>query len=70
VTGREVPHQIGARRAGDPSSLVASSDHARAELGWTPRFDRLDTIVETAWNWHSRHPDGYRTATPSSTWQD
>ena len=70
VTGREVPHQIGTRRAGDPSSLVASSARARAGLGWTPRFHRLDTIIETAWNWHSRHPGGYRAAAPSSTWQD
>ena len=65
VTGRRVPHRIGARRPGDPSSLVASSARARAELGWTPRLERLDTIVETAWNWHARHPHGYSAAASS-----
>jgi UDP-glucose-4-epimerase GalE len=64
VTGRPVPHQVGARRAGDPARLVASSDRARSGLGWKPRLDRLDTIVETAWTWHSRHPGGYA-ASPS-----
>jgi UDP-glucose-4-epimerase GalE len=64
VTGRPVPHQVGARRAGDPARLVASSARARSELGWRPQLDRLDTIVETAWTWHSRHPGGYA-ASPS-----
>ena len=62
VAGREVPHTIAARRAGDPSRLVASSARARAELGWTPRHGDLDTIVRTAWAWHQAHPQGYRAA--------
>jgi UDP-glucose-4-epimerase GalE len=66
VTGRPVPYQIGARRAGDPARLVASSERARSELGWTPRLDRLETIVQTAWNWHARHPGGYDAAPRSS----
>jgi UDP-glucose-4-epimerase GalE len=66
VTGHPVPHQVGARRAGDPARLVASSERARSELGWQPRLDRLETIVETAWKWHSRHPDGYASASPST----
>ena len=66
VTGRPVPHQVGARRAGDPARLVASSERARAELGWRPQFARLDTIIETAWTWHSRHPGGYASASTSS----
>lgn len=61
VAGRPVPHVISARRAGDPSRLVASSAHARAELGWTPQFGSLETIVRTAWQWHTTHPQGYRT---------
>jgi UDP-glucose-4-epimerase GalE len=65
VTGRPVPHQVGARRAGDPARLVASSDRARTELGWTPRLAALETIVETAWTWHSRHPRGYAAASPT-----
>ena len=66
VTGRAVPHSVGARRSGDPARLVASADRARSELGWTPRLDRLETIVETAWNWHARHPGGYDAAPPTS----
>ena len=60
VSGRPVPHVIGPRREGDPARLVASSGRAQRELGWTPRFHRLDTIVETAWRWHERQPHGYR----------
>lgn len=58
VTGRDVPSVIGPRRPGDPARLVASSDRARQDLGWTPRFD-LTAIVRTAWAWHERHPAGY-----------
>ena len=59
VTGRSVPHSIGARRPGDPARLVASNERARRELGWTPRLGALDDIVRTAWRWHERHPRGY-----------
>jgi len=62
VTGRPVPHEIGARRAGDPARLVASNARARSELGWAPRLSRLASIVETAWRWHDRHPAGYRSS--------
>lgn len=59
VTGRPVPHTVGPRRPGDPARLVASSARIRRELGWAPRYDRLSTIVETAWRWHEHNPDGY-----------
>lgn len=59
VTGLPVPHTMGPRREGDPSSLVATSARARAELGWAPRYGDLDTIVTTAWAWHRDHPQGY-----------
>lgn len=59
ATGRQVPHQIGPRRPGDPARLVASSERARRGLGWTPRLAALDDIVRTAWHWHERHPRGY-----------
>jgi UDP-glucose 4-epimerase len=52
VTGRKVPRQDAPRRAGDPPSLVADSRRARDELGWAPRYQSLDSIVETAWRWH------------------
>jgi UDP-glucose 4-epimerase len=59
VTGREIPVEIGPRRAGDPPQLVADSRRARAALGWTPKYIELDAIVATAWRWHSTHPRGY-----------
>ncbi|MGG6794559.1 UNVERIFIED_CONTAM: UDP-glucose 4-epimerase GalE [Streptococcus canis] len=59
VTGREIPAQIVARRPGDPDTLIASSDKARQLLGWKPQFDHIETIIETAWAWHSSHPNGY-----------
>ena len=59
VTRRKVPYTPGPRRAGDPAILFASSDRIRRELGWSPRYEDIDTIVETAWRWRERHPDGY-----------
>jgi len=55
VTGKTVPFEWAPRRPGDPHSLVACSDKARTELGWKPRFTRLEEIVEPAWQW-SRSP--------------
>ncbi len=60
VTGRKVPFSTGPRRPGDPAVLFASSDRIRRELGWTPRFEDIDVIVETAWRWREAHPQGYR----------
>jgi UDP-glucose-4-epimerase GalE len=59
VTGKKVPVKEGPRRAGDPPALVASSEKIQRELGWRPRYTELRAIVETAWNWHRRHPRGY-----------
>jgi UDP-glucose 4-epimerase len=59
VTGMKVPYAIGPRRAGDPAVLVAASARIRAELGWQPRFDGLETIVSHAWAWRKAHPNGY-----------
>jgi UDP-glucose 4-epimerase len=59
VTGRAVPHAIGARRAGDPPVLVASSARAAEVLGWRPSRPRLEEMVGSAWAWRQAHPDGY-----------
>ena len=59
VTGAAIPERVGQRRAGDPARLVASSDRIRKELGWKPRFSGLEQIIDSAWRWHQRHPDGY-----------
>jgi len=59
ITGHPIPAKMGQRRAGDPATLVAGSQRIRDELGWTPQFPELRQIIESAWRWHSRHPDGY-----------
>ena len=59
VTGHEIPAEVAPRRAGDPATLIASSERAIKELGWEPKFNDLETIISTAWKWHSSHPQGY-----------
>lgn len=53
VTGKDVPFEVAARRPGDPASLVACADLARDVLGWQPRYQEIESIIETAWKWHS-----------------
>lgn len=56
VTGHPIPAQVAPRRAGDPASLVASSERARSELGWTPQRADLAGIVRDAWGFaQARH---------------
>ncbi len=59
VTGRTITTITGARRAGDPAVLVASSDTIRRELGWAPSMGDLETIIASAWSWMQNHPNGY-----------
>jgi UDP-glucose 4-epimerase len=59
VTGREIRVLEKPRRPGDPPRLVASSEAIRRELGWEPRYQQIDAIVRSAWEWHLRHPGGY-----------
>ena len=59
VTAREIPVHVGARRAGDPALLVASSEKSKRELGWSPQFQDLRLIIESAWQWLRAHPNGY-----------
>ena len=54
VTGHPIPAEIHPRRPGDPAVLVASSEKAIRELGWKPRYTRLDDIIRTAWAWHQK----------------
>jgi len=61
ITGREIAVTEAPRRAGDPPELVASSEKIRQELGWVPRYVELETILFSAWQWHQRHPCGYKT---------
>lgn len=59
VTGHAIPAKIVDRRPGDPASLIASSEKARTILSWRPQYDSIQTIIQTAWNWHESHPNGY-----------
>ena len=59
VTGHPIPATEVPRRAGDPARLVASGEKAKNILGWEPKIKQLDEIVESAWKWHRKHPDGY-----------
>ena len=54
VTGRPIAVEECPRRPGDPAVLVAGSDKIKQELGWTPQFADLDTIIASAWEWHQK----------------
>lgn len=57
VTELPIPEKIGERRAGDPSTLIASSEKARKILGWNPTRTNIDRIISDAWRWHQSHKD-------------
>lgn len=59
VVRHHIPQEEAPRRPGDPARLVASAERAQRELGWKPQYADLRIIIETAWRWHSTHPDGY-----------
>ena len=59
VTSHPIPVEIAPRRGGDPARLVASAEKARRELGWSPLFPNLEDIIQHAWSWHQKHPNGY-----------
>lgn len=59
VTGKDIAVHEKPRRPGDPPRLIAASDKIRRELGWEPKFQNIEAIVRSAWDWHVRHPQGY-----------
>ncbi len=59
VSGARIEVESGPRRQGDPPELVADPGLARELLGWTPRYTDIRSIIETAWQWHQTHPNGY-----------
>jgi UDP-glucose 4-epimerase len=59
ITGVKIPAEGKPRRPGDPARLIASSEKIKRELGWTPQFENLEAIIESAWKWHQKSPDGY-----------
>lgn len=59
VTQHPIPSVVKPRRAGDPARLVANAAKVQATLGWRPRCSSLRQMVESAWQWHRRRPQGY-----------
>lgn len=59
ISGVDFVVDKGARRAGDPTELIADSSKLRAKMGWEPRHSDLESIVSSAWEWHRSHPGGY-----------
>ena len=64
VTGNSFTVRRAARRAGDPAVLIADSSKARTELGWSPRHEALEEMIESAWRWHQANPLGYDSPSP------
>jgi UDP-glucose 4-epimerase len=59
VTGKKLKIVEEARRAGDPATLIASSQKIKNKLQWVPKYPSIETIVQHAWNWHQGHPEGF-----------
>ncbi|SYW14427.1 UDP-glucose 4-epimerase GalE [Oenococcus oeni] len=59
VTGIDFKVEIGPRRAGDPDALVASPKKAKEVLGWDPKLSNVEDEIKSAWNWMTKHPNGY-----------
>lgn len=59
VTGCDIEEVVGDRRPGDPGELVADASLANKLLNWEPKYKNPKSIIETAWNWHQTHPNGY-----------
>ncbi|MFA5688458.1 MAG: UDP-glucose 4-epimerase GalE [Kiritimatiellales bacterium] len=59
VTGHAIPAELKPRRAGDATRLISDSAKAKKVLGWKPEYADLRSIIQSAWDWHRAHPNGY-----------
>jgi len=59
ITGHAIPVELAPRRSGDPAVLIADSTLARKELKWKPEFEKVESIVSSAWKWMQKYPNGY-----------
>ena len=59
VTGKKVNYEIAPRRPGDPAKLIACSDRIKSMLHWQPKYESAEQIIESAWKWQLKHPNGY-----------
>lgn len=62
ITGHPIPVKQEPRRPGDPPMLVGSAEKIKSELGWRPKHPELSHIIQSAWDWHKKHPEGYKDA--------
>ena len=54
VSGRDFPIEYGPRRPGDPPQVYADNTKAVTELGWKPEHSDIETIISSAWKWHTK----------------
>jgi UDP-glucose 4-epimerase len=59
VTGHPIPAKVAERRAGDPAVLVASNKLAKEQLGWSPKWTKVEDIIESAWKFYEKRPFGF-----------
>ncbi|MEI8259622.1 MAG: UDP-glucose 4-epimerase GalE [Deltaproteobacteria bacterium] len=59
VVGFGIPFEVAARRPGDPAVLYADASKIEREVGWSARHTDLREVIESAWRWFRRHPQGY-----------
>jgi len=52
ITGNDLPVTMGLRRDGDPPILISNYEKAQKILKWNPKYNNIDSIIQTAWNWH------------------
>jgi UDP-glucose 4-epimerase len=60
VTEQEISALDAPRRPGDAPRLVASSEKIQRDLGWSPKYPKLEQIIASSWEWHRTHPQGYK----------
>ena len=66
VTGCDIQVKPSPRRPGDPERLVADSSKIEREVGWSPDYPDLESIIHSAWKWHRDNPAGYSYASRSN----
>ncbi len=59
VTNHEIPAVMQPRRAGDPPRLIGCADLAKKELKWEPKYENANAIIQSAWDWAQKYPNGY-----------
>jgi UDP-glucose-4-epimerase GalE len=60
ITGKTFDIQYKERRPGDPDAIYADNAKAKSILGWEPQYKTIESIIETSWAWHAKHPNGYK----------